>query len=152
MLLEKSYFSYLLSKTSSFLNDVISLFIMSLRHYKHTPLWLQLDIKKRFNKWYVYELHQYWDKELKKPRQRTKYLGVAEHKDGPYSKASLQKDSIHIQQAENAILDWGNTYAIDQVSQSIGLSELIQNSFADLDSIMALICFQIIEGTAMYNC
>ena len=34
--------------------------------------------KKRGNKWYVYELNQYWDKELKKPRQRTKYLGVAE--------------------------------------------------------------------------
>lgn len=40
--------------------------------------------KQRGNRWYVYELNQYWDKELKKPRQLTKYLGVADSNGGPY--------------------------------------------------------------------
>lgn len=104
--------------------------------------------KKRGNKWYVYELHQYWDKELKKPRQRTKYLGVAAEKNGPYSKPGRRTSDP----VEQEILDCGDTYAINAVAQSIGLDHIIHESFGRLDSIMALLCFQITEGVAMYNC
>lgn len=104
--------------------------------------------QKRSNKWYVYELNQYWDKELKKPRQRTKYLGVADEKDAPYSKPGKKTTTIN----ERAILDFGDSYAINEVSKSIGLDSIIKNSFANLDSIMTLACFQINEGSAMYNC
>jgi hypothetical protein len=105
--------------------------------------------KKRFNKWYVYELTQYWDKELKKPRQLSKYLGVAQEKDGPYTKPGAKlKPSI----CEKAILDWGDTYVIDQLSQNLNLKAIIEDSFGNIDSIMALICFQISEGRAMYHC
>ena len=104
--------------------------------------------KQRGNKWYVYEIHQYWDKELKKPRQRTKYLGAAQEKDGPYSKT----DKISPRPLESAILDCGDSYAISEISKSIGLEQVIESSFGNLDSIMTLACFQITEGSAMYNC
>lgn len=32
--------------------------------------------KQGGNKWYVYEMHAYWDKKLRKPHQKTRYLGV----------------------------------------------------------------------------
>ncbi len=105
--------------------------------------------KQRGNRWYVYELNQYWDKELKKPRQRTKYLGVADSNGGPYSKPGARVASLSI---EKEILDLGDSYAINKVSQSVGLSEVIEDSFDNADSIMALACFQITEGSAMYNC
>ena len=105
--------------------------------------------KKRGNKWYVYELNQYWDKELKKPRQRTKYLGVAEEKNGSYSKPGRK---IATTRVEQEILDCGDSYAINETCKSIGLDQIIDDSFGNLDSVMAAICFQITEGSAMYNC
>ena len=107
-----------------------------------------LRYKQRGTRWYVYELHQYWDKELKKPRQRTIYLGVAEEKNGPYSKPGRQT-AVRIEQE---ILDCGDSYAIAAISKLIGLNDIIQESFGHIDSIMALVCFQITEGSAMYNC
>lgn len=105
--------------------------------------------KKRGNKWYVYELNQYWDKELKKPRQRTKYLGVAEEKNGAYSKPGRR---IAATPVEQEILDCGDSYAINETCKSICLDKIIDDSFGNLDSIMAMMCFQITEGSAMYNC
>jgi transposase len=104
--------------------------------------------KNRYNKWYAYEVIQYWDKKLKKPRQRTKYLGVADKKGAPYTKPS-KRVQVRV---EKAILDFGDSYAISEVSRAMGLSSLIENSFGNLDSITTLICFQITEGLAMYNC
>ena len=104
--------------------------------------------KQRGNKWYVYEIHQYWDKELKKPRQRTKYLGAAQEKNGPYCKTN----KISAKPLESAILDCGDSYAISEISKSIGLVQVIEDSFGNLDSIMTLASFQITEGSAMYNC
>ena len=114
---------------------------------------------KRYNKWYVYEVKQYWDKELKKPRQKTKYLGVAKEKDGEYSKPNKNTDAATqlavaktTVSSNNAIVDFGDSYAINEISKTSGLSSIIANSFGHLDSIMALICFQITEGSALYNC
>jgi transposase len=106
--------------------------------------------KKRCKKWYAYELTQYWDKELKKPRQRTKYLGVSSESGGTYSKPGKRTPSVAAH--EKAILDFGDTYIINEIGKNIGLNSLVKDSFGDLDSIMALVCFQITEGSAMYNC
>lgn len=106
--------------------------------------------QKRYNKWYVYEVVQYWDKKLKKPRQRTKYLGVSSKNGGDYSKPGKMLSTATI--TEKAILDYGDSYAINEISKNAGLSHIIEDCFGNLDSIMALVCFQITEGSAMYNC
>jgi transposase len=109
-----------------------------------------LRYQKRGNKFYVYELTQYWDKELKKPRQKTKYLGVAEVDGGEYKKTGRQSA---FSKQEKAILDFGDSFAINEVAKNIGLTKLIQDSFEDTaDSIMSLACYQMIEGAAMQNC
>lgn len=108
-----------------------------------------LRYKKRGNKWYVYELYQYWDKELKKPRQKSTYLGVADVLNGSYSKPGRRVSALS---SEKEILDYGDSYALLSLARSIELDKVIASSFDNFDSIMALICFQITEGTAMYNC
>jgi len=105
--------------------------------------------KKRGNKFYVYEIHQYWDKELKKPRQKTKYLGVSNTDGGDYTKPGRGAST---QKLEKEILDCGDSLAIAETAKSIGLDELIKNSFDDLDSIMNLLIFQIVEGSALQHC
>ena len=62
--------------------------------------------QKRGNKFYVYEVTQYWDKELKKPRQTTKYLGHAETEGGEYKKTGKR---VATPKLEKAILDFGDT-------------------------------------------
>ena len=106
--------------------------------------------QKRYKKWYAYEVTQYWDKKLKKPRQKTKYLGVSKENGGAYIKPGKMVSTTTI--SEKAVLDYGDSYAINEISKSIGLSAIIENCFGNLDSIMALACFQITEGSAMYNC
>jgi len=108
-----------------------------------------LRYKKRGNKWYVYELYQYWDKELKKPRQKSTYLGVADVLNGSYSKPGKR---VATPALEKEILDCGDSYALLSLTRSLELDKIIESSFDNFDSIMALICFQITEGTAMYNC
>ena len=63
--------------------------------------------KKRGNKFYVYEMHHYWDKELKKPRQKTKYLGVFDTDDGDYSKPGRGSSSPKL---EKEIIDCGDVW------------------------------------------
>lgn len=107
-----------------------------------------LRYQKRGNKYYVYEVTQYWDKALKKPRQKTKYLGHADSLGGEYKKTGGRSTS-----QEKAIVDFGDSFAINEVSKNIGLDKIIQESFSDLsESIMNLACYQITEGSAMQNC
>jgi transposase len=106
--------------------------------------------KKRGNKFYVYEVIQYWDKELKKPRQTTKYLGTATEKGGEYKKnEKIEKVGV----VEKAILDFGDSFSLKEIIKNSGLEKIIVDSFNDLsDSIMNLVCYQITEGSAMCDC
>jgi transposase len=106
--------------------------------------------QKRGNKFYVYEVTQYWDKVLKKPRQKTKYLGNAQVNGGEYTKTGKASACA---KAEKAILDFGDSFAINEVAKKIGLDKVIEESFEGAsESIMSLACYQITEGSAMHNC
>ena len=106
--------------------------------------------QKRGDKYYAYEVFQYWDKDLKKPRQKTKYLGTADAPGGDYKKVGRLPGAT---KPEKAILDFGDSFAISEVAKNIGLDTVIKDSFGNLsDSIMNLACYQITEGAAMQNC
>ena len=106
--------------------------------------------KKRGNKWYVYEITYYWDKELKRGRQTSTYLGNADTEGGTYAKTGKQSSARP--KMEKAIVDFGDCYAINEMGKTIGLQQVISDSFGDLaDSALNLACFQIIEGTAMQS-
>jgi transposase len=104
--------------------------------------------KKRGNKLYAYEVIAFWDKASRKTKQKTKYLGVADSKGGSITKPG----KIASVPFEKSIVDFGDCYAIKQVAENHDFINLLQNNFEDFDTIMTLICYQITQGTAMYNC
>ena len=103
---------------------------------------------KRVNKWYAYEVNALWDQSSKKPKQKTKYLGVADSKGGEITKPG-RITSVSL---EKSIIDFGDCYAIKQVAEDHGFIALLKNSFKNFDTIVTLICYQMTKGGAMYNC
>ncbi len=103
--------------------------------------------KKRGNKFYVYEVINYWDKERKTNRQKSTYLGNADEHGGPYAKTGRKAGAAR---QEKAILDFGDSFAIHQIAGQEGLTDVIEKSFpGSLESIMNLLCYQIAQGSAM---
>lgn len=104
--------------------------------------------KKRNDKWYAYEVTAFWDATSKKPKQKTKYLGVANSKGGEIIKCEKTPAVVF----EKSIVDFGDSYAINRVAENRGFTEILKNTFEDFDTIMTLICYQMTEGSAMHNC
>lgn len=104
--------------------------------------------KQKGNKWYAYEITAFWDKDKKKPRQTSKYLGVSDSKGGEYNKPGRLVNPKN----EKEILDFGDSFSINEVSKNTGFSEVIKASFSDYDSVMSLICYQILQGSSMQLC
>ena len=100
--------------------------------------------KQRGQKWYAYEVSNVWNKEHKKYKQHIVYLGVAEESGGPYKKAAEPTPL-----KEKAILDYGDSYALNKVLESSGLKQLLKDCFVDHDQIMALVLYQLAQGGAM---
>lgn len=104
--------------------------------------------KKRGNKWYAYEITAFWDPSSKSPKQKTKYLGTADSKGGKITKSERKKDAP----PEKSIVDFGDSYVLTQVAENHGFLDILRNSLKDFDTIVSLICYQLTEGAAMYNC
>ena len=47
---------------------------------------------------------------------------------------------------EKEILDCGNSLAMHEIAKSIGITQVIKESFQDVDSIMSLACFHIFRS------
>jgi transposase len=106
--------------------------------------------KKRGNKWYVYKITYHWDKEHKRGRQTSEYLGNAPTEGGEYAKTGRKNTAKP--KLEKAIVDFGDSFAINEIGKAIGLNQVVADSFGNLaDSIINLACFQIIEGAAMQS-
>ena len=109
--------------------------------------------KKRGEKWYVYTVTAFWDKVARTPRQKSTYIGVAQEKNGPYEKLGRVKKSKSKEHViEKSIVDFGDSYAIQEVIKNIGLNTIIEETLNYGDSLKALLCYQMTEGKAMYHC
>jgi len=104
--------------------------------------------KKRGRRWYAYEVTAFWDPSSKSPKQRTRYLGVAVSKGGEITKSGRKNTGS----TERTIVDFGDSYVLKQVAENHGFLDIIKNNLKDFDTIMSLICYQMTEGAAMYNC
>lgn len=91
---------------------------------------------------YAYEVTSYWDPKLKKPRQKSTYLGVLDEASGEHKK--LVKHRI-----ESDIVDFGDGYTLFEMAKTSGLAEVINLSFEESQSILALMSYQMTEGRAM---
>ena len=101
---------------------------------------------KKFGKQeYAYEIISYWDTKLKRPRQKTKYLGVVIDKEkGVYKKKSKFTEK------EKLILDFGDTYLIHQFLINTNLLPIIKDVFGKSSNFLeTLICYRLCNVSAM---
>ena len=93
---------------------------------------------------YAYEITAYWDSKTKKPKQKSRYLGIVKDKEkGLYEKKWQTR-------MESQILDFGDSYVLDSFVKSNGFSDLLKLIFGDLrDVILALIYYRLCYGGAM---
>lgn len=94
---------------------------------------------------YAYEITAYWDKTTKSCRQKTKYLGVVVDKE----QKIFEKKRL-VATPEKLILDFGDSFILDNLLRETGFNQMITRSFGPLaDSILALVQYRLCYGSAM---
>ena len=105
-----------------------------------------MAIRYKDNGRYAYETHNKWNKEKKKYETVWKYLGVVNPETGEYKKK--QKPLKH----ERLILNYGDSFMLNEYSEKSGLKTLVEAVFGDMtQSIFALVFFKLIESAAMQH-
>lgn len=101
--------------------------------------------KKFGNKEYAYEVTAYWDPVKKKPRQKSRYLGVVVNKEkGVYKRKQVE------QKTEKLILDFGDTYLLNEFMKHEDISNLLEKVFGDRTNYMlSLLCYRLCHASAM---
>jgi len=101
---------------------------------------------KRFgNKEYAYEVTAYWDPIKKKPRQRSRYLGVVVDKEKKVFKRKELK-----QRSEKLILDFGDVCLLYEFMKHADLVSLLDRVFGDKTRyLLALLCYRLCHASAM---
>lgn len=94
---------------------------------------------------YAYETHNIWNKELKKYQTKWKYLGVV----NPETKELISKSNSE-KKPEKLILDYGDTFILNEYCKLSGFTALITSVFGELaNAILALVFYRLIESGGM---
>lgn len=104
--------------------------------------------KQRGQRYYVYQVSNIWNKELKKYKQHSIYLGVASEKGGDYCKIQIKHCDI---KHEKSIVDYGDSFIAHQILESCGLKNILKDTLPEYESVIALVLYKLICGNAMYN-
>jgi Transposase len=101
---------------------------------------------KRFgNKEYAYEITAYWDPVEKKPRQKTRYLGLVVDKEKGVYKRKEPKE-----RPEKLILDFGDVHLLYEFMKQADLVSLLDRIFGDKTRyLLALLCYRLCYASAM---
>ena len=103
--------------------------------------------KNIYGKTYAYEYTSIWDKQNKKYKKKSKYLGKVDEKYGKILKPKKRKEP-----AETKIVDFGDSYIINQINKEAGFNDLLKTISPKYHNhILSLISFQMLEGAAMKN-
>lgn len=97
------------------------------------------------NNEYAYSVEAYWDSQLKKSRQKTTYLGIVIDKDkGIYKRPRKENGGNEL------ILDFGDTFMLDEVIKESPIYEVIRKTFGTLSNeILALGYYKLCHPSAM---
>lgn len=91
---------------------------------------------------YAFLISSYWDKSLKQPRQRSEYLGVVIDKDKQIFEKKHKNNEL--------ILDFGDSFAIDESLKNTEILKVIRSSFGELTESLLCLCFnRLTNPTAM---
>lgn len=92
---------------------------------------------------YAYEIRTVWDKIEKKYKKETKYLGVIVDKD----KGTFEQKKTKV---EKLILDFGDSYLLEQVLKNLSLTKILSNVFiGHTDTLFSLIQYRLCYNGAM---
>lgn len=102
---------------------------------------------KKFGlKEYAYEVKSYWDPQSKKPRQKSRYLGMVVDKE---KKIFEKKDPA--KSVEKLILDFGDGFLLGRFIEDAGFAGMIRNVFGgNADFLLALLSYRLCHGSSMY--
>lgn len=101
--------------------------------------------KKFGQKEYAYEVTAYWDPVQKKPRQKSKYLGVVVDKKKKVFTRMEKK-----QKDEKLILDFGDVYLLFEFMKRKGVFSLLDKVFGDRTGyLISLLCYRLCHASAM---
>ena len=100
---------------------------------------------------YAYDMISYWDKEMRKYRKKSIYLGVVKNKETKEYIPKKDKPITTLQIHENEkIQNFGHTYSIAKAVENSVFSGVLKNILPnDYDTLMGLVCHKLIKGTAM---
>jgi len=102
-------------------------------------------IEKRGEKEYAYEITSYWNKEIKRPKQKRKYLGVVIDK-----KKKLYERKLMPCNSEKLILDFGDSFCINQLIENYGFKSLIEKTFPKLSKfVLSFVTYRLCYPSAM---
>jgi transposase len=95
---------------------------------------------------YIYEVTAYWDKEKKQARQRRVCIG----KEDPTTGELIPSKTYH---TPKMCRDFGNYYFLKSISDQIGLTEILMQTFPDVwREILTCAFFEISERKPLYLC
>jgi hypothetical protein len=105
-------------------------------------------IKTINGKKYAYDMRSYWDKEQKKYRKESVYLGrVINAESGEYEK---KQTVVNVDNDTPLILNYGDTLSINTCVEKSVYAEVFKNiSPKQNDTLMSLICYKLIKSSAM---
>ena len=105
-----------------------------------------MAIRYKKNGRYAYETHNVWNKELKKYQTKWKYLGIVD----PNTGIATPKSATVVSKSEKIIVDYGNTFALNEYCRLSGLMALVEKVFGTLaNTLMALVFYRLVEGGGM---
>ncbi len=93
---------------------------------------------------YAYEITAYWDPKTNKSRQKSRYLGIVIDKKKRIFEKRWQT------RTEKLILDFGDSYVIDQFFEQSGFSDLLDTIFGESrNTVLSLIYYRLCHNAAM---
>jgi transposase len=105
-----------------------------------------MAIRYKKNGRYAYETHNVWNKELKKYQTKWKYLGIVNPETGVATPKSASTPTA----SEKLIVDYGNTFALNEYCRLSGFTSLIEGVFGELtNTLLALVFYRLIESGGM---
>jgi hypothetical protein len=108
---------------------------------------MALQVKTIRGKKYVYDVHSFWDKELKKYRKKKIYMGPCINEET--REYTPKKKSVVSKSTDRKIVNYGDTNIIWECLKKSKLKPAFADILPDeADTIYSLLCHKIIHGTA----
>ena len=96
---------------------------------------------------YAYDMISYWDKEQKKYRKKSVYLGKVTN---PETREYSQKISKQNAPESELILNFGDTYSIIRTIENSAFDECLKSILPnDYDTLMSLVCYKLLKSSSM---